>query len=528
MKHFSEKFPYATLIFLIGIFAVIFPYIINGNIPGEITDTRFNFYVLEHFYLALSGADSFIDAPFFYPFSKTILLSDNHWGTGLIYAYFRWQNLEPFQAYIGWFLVGFILNYWVSLYIFRKVELSNLAAGIAAFIFTFSLPVISQEIHSQLIARTFIPLAFLSTYHYTKSKDLKYIAITALFISLQFLTSVYNGVFLIYFLLAFITSEILLTPENKLKNLLPAKLSLKTTLPTTILAVFFFLLFAIPYIEVKDLYNLDRSWGEIASHLPKIQSYFFSARSNLWISPDLEIFKQVSFLHEQQLFVGIGSIMALSILYLKNNLLNSNPLARKMHYSASLMIIFTIMIGGLTLYQIFTLIPGISSVRVVARIILVLIFPIGYLVGYTIDRIKISGFSSINSTPIIFLICSLIIFEPIFAKKLITSDREWKNRVAKLESQIDKSFGKDTILVVKSTFDTDEIDAMHLAQKLGVKTINGYSGNSPGGLTYLNDCDKVQKRISAIEKEKSRIEQRNYKLDTSNFIYVGFEKDCNS
>ena len=76
----------ATIIFLVGLL-LFFPV---GNIPGGLSDSRFNMYVLEHGYRWLTRLDkSFWTAPFFYPTPNTIAYSDNHLGSFLFYSGFR-------------------------------------------------------------------------------------------------------------------------------------------------------------------------------------------------------------------------------------------------------------------------------------------------------------------------------------------------------------------------------------------------------------------------------------------------------
>ena len=59
-------------------------------VPGDLGDSRFNMYVLEHFYRYIGGVQKdFWSAPFFYPFPYTMAFSENHIGTGIIYSFFR-------------------------------------------------------------------------------------------------------------------------------------------------------------------------------------------------------------------------------------------------------------------------------------------------------------------------------------------------------------------------------------------------------------------------------------------------------
>ena len=519
---FPKQFPYALLLFILGICGVALPYITNGNLPGDSGDSYFNAYILEHFYLALTGkVESFVTASFFYPLKYTVLFSDNHWGTGFIYSYFRSEGFTTEQSFAGWFLVGFILNYWTSFYVYRKLELSQLASSIAAFLFTFALPVLAQDGHAQLIYRPYVAFAVLAAYRYTHSKNLYHAAFAFLMLSLQFLVSVYNGLFLLYFLIALVAVELIASPKDKIKNLLPKEFCLTKSIPILIVAIAVLLLFAIPYLETKNLYNFGRSWWEIKSGIPQIQSYFLADNSSLWFK-DLTIFKQLEQTTarlENQMFIGIGGALALLILYLRKGLLGESDVAFKFGYSTILVVAFTMMIGCFTLYPLLTLlVPGSTSIRAVAREILVLLFPIGYLVGLAIDRIRNFNFTTLSASTITFIICALIVIDPIFASKSITTTKIWQDRLKNLEAKITKPLDQSSILAVSSLSCADEIDAMILAQKLNVKTINGYFGNYPGrkgGWRMLTTMDDVEYRIRGNEETDT--------IDRNKIVYIGFE-----
>lgn len=520
----------AITIFLIGIIGVIFPYFVNGDIPGDGADARFNIYILEHFYLALTGqVDSFIDASFFYPLTKTALFSDNHWGTGLIYSYFRFFDAQPFEAFISWFLVGFILNYWSSFYVLRKMELSELAAAIGAFLFTFGLPVIAQDGHAQLNYRPFIPLAFLAFHYYSQSKNFYYFAVTFLMVSAQFLISFYMGMFLVYMLIALTAVELMMIPRDKIRNFSPKEFCLTKSVPILVVAISTFVLFALPYLQVKNIYNFSRSFLETDGMLPGIQSYFLSDRSVLW-SSDSRVFSLLTARWEHQLFIGIGAFFALLFLYLRKGLIEKNSLSQKYGYALGIMMIATLSIGGFTLYRLLVFIPGSTDLRAVSREILVMIFPIAYLVAFSIDKIRNIKFVTISSTSLVSIICFLIIIDPILADKSISPSKKWEDNISKLQSRITHEIDESNILILRGEDFNDEIDAMLLAQKLGIKTLNGYSGNNPtDGKTKsytIKDCATARERIRMIKYMMDSSNQ-NFDFDSSKVIAIGFDKGCN-
>lgn len=517
------------IIFFLGIVSVVLIYPINNGLPGDLGDARFNLYVLEHFYLAIIGqVENFVDGGFFYPLTKTMLFSGNHWGTGLIYSYFRLFDASPIESFFYWFLVGFILNYWLSFYVLRKFELSELAAAIGAFLFTFGLPVIAQDGHAQMIYRPFVPLAFLAFFHYAKSRNLYHLSLVALTISLQLLISVYSGLFLLFSLAVWALIEISMVSKNGIKNkikfFLPSEFELKKSLPLFALSLAAFLLFVIPYFEVKNLYHLKRYIVEIAIMIPRIPSYFLADRSHLWFH-DFDLFSSIEARWEHQMFIGIGAFLALIFLYFRKGLIEKKSLAHKFSLLLLVMIIATLSIAGFSLYYLLMPIPGVSSVRSVSREILVMLFPIAYLVGFSIDKIRRTDFKNLSSTALVSLICALILIDPILADKSISPIKDWKEREELAELKI-KSFDESSIIVIKAADIHDEIDMMLLAQKLGVRTLNGYSGIFPKQHWYLIDsCDKAKARLEDIE-EVMRETNQNYQINRSKIVAIGFDEKC--
>ena len=84
-------------------------------IPGDLVDARFNSIILEHLYQWVQGQTPSLWSPrFFYPFENVLAFSDNHFGSGWAYILFRFAGLSREYAFLGWFLVGNLLNFWVS------------------------------------------------------------------------------------------------------------------------------------------------------------------------------------------------------------------------------------------------------------------------------------------------------------------------------------------------------------------------------------------------------------------------------
>lgn len=518
------------IIFVISLSGVVSPYFIYGGLPGDIGDARFNRYVLEHFYLVLSGKEtSFVNAPFFYPWIKTISFSDTHWGTGIIYVLFRLMHFSPEKAYVWWFGVGFVLNYWAAFFVNRSLGLRTLGATIGAFLFTFSLPVLWQDGHTQLLYRFYVPFAFLALHAYLQQRDPRLIAAVFLAISLQLLVSLYIGVFLTYFLIAYyIVFQTFSRKNDQTTSLFSRPLShWVVAFGFFAISFFFFMLFAIPYWKVQHLYGFHHSWSEIRKLLPHIQSYFMAENSRLWFS-NVAAFADVPASWEQQLFIGIGAFIAFLYSLLSKDFLNDHLLSWRLIVTVGIIIAVTLVIGQLSLYYFLVFFPGISAVRAVCRVMLVLIFPISIIVGQVIDCINSKKFKWIRTKPIVFILCSIIVVDSMLASKHISYTKEWLARLKKVDSMIHVPVTKESILALSVSTQPNEeaIDAMIYAQLHGIKTFNGYSGNAPPGYKNIKTCQDLEEVIRAGEAFYREKLFSPLKIDRNKIIYVGFPTKC--
>jgi hypothetical protein len=192
------------LIGLLGVVLVALPEVVRGRMPGDLGDSRFNAYVLEHGYLWLAGRTaSFWDAPFFYPFPLTIAFSDNHLGTAVVYDLLRLLGYDRDDAYRGWYLFGFVANFIAASYALRRLGHSYRATALGAFLFAFALPVTAQSLHTQLSYRFGVPLAILALVRFERSRRLEYLLATGFWTVWQFYCTIYIGYFLCLLLGAF-------------------------------------------------------------------------------------------------------------------------------------------------------------------------------------------------------------------------------------------------------------------------------------------------------------------------------------
>ena len=300
------------------------------RIPGDLGDSRFNSVILEHLYQWVTGATPSLWSPrFFYPFERVLAFSDNHFGSGWAYVVFRLLNLPREEAYLGWFLIGAVLNFWACWWALRQLGFSIVGAATGAFVFAFGLPALHKESHAQLIYRFAVPLAFAAWYRFLTLPSGTRLAQVILFCGLQFLCSIYMGIFLVYLLAALLAAYVAAragqavhqrlstsTSHHPAGNTVTAwfkqasrfhdlnKRNIWYAVGACIVLLLTFLMLRRYQLVALD-YRFMRPPEELMSMLPRLGSYLLADQSGLtsWLGRQVA---DVPMRHEQQMFAGLG------------------------------------------------------------------------------------------------------------------------------------------------------------------------------------------------------------------------------
>lgn len=494
-------------LFLIGMWLIVInPLGPNlSRMPGDLGDTRLNYYILEHDYRWISGLDpSLWDAPFFYPYRQTLALSDNHLGSMPFYIPFRWLDLDRETAFQAWYIIGYCLNFFSAAYVLKRYQLTPLAIGAGAFLFTFGLPVLAQELHQQLIYRFCIPLACYSFWQFSQKPSLKTVVFTLFWLVWQFFLSIYLGIFLSFLLVAVILvspfcaklplcqipSLVLALFKQAWKN--SCKITKFVGLFTTLCLGMALVFLLRPYVHAAKTYEISRSWSEVSPHLPRLKSYFLADRSKIWqtltkLSPDESIQRS-----EQQLFIGIAACFLLLMGLIWRFHSPQRKMVSLFLWATALLFLLTIFVGRFSLYIFLWILPGINGIRAVSRIILILIWPISLMIGVEIDALIKSKKRLMVLMAI--LLMDIMVAESVFYNHYTYPKEDSRARIQRLRDQIPAEVPPGPLLFVAydptAYWIFNELDAMVLSQDLGWPALNGYSGAFPPGYgsTIRLDC----------------------------------------
>jgi len=462
-------------------------------IPGDLRDGRLNNYFLEHGYKWISGQqNSFWDAPFFYPAPQVMTFSDNHLGTVLIYSVFRVLNFDRETSYQLWMLSIFCLNYFSAIYILNKMKFNIVGTTIGAYIFAFSLPITAQFGHDQLLPRFAIPIAIFYALKFCDTNDIKSLFILCLSVVFQFYCAIYTGYFLTLAIALLIIFYVLVNFGSNavIRVLWGSSKEFIIRLLVIIISIFALLPLMYPYYR-RAVFSAGNSWEEIATMLPRIQSYFLPSDYTWTWSWLLPIRDTLPMSWEHHIYTGLLpslAFIAIPILYIRYRYTISLKIESIVFLTILLITLLTININGFTFYKSLYCLPGINAIRGISRIILIELFLFSILIASIVTFIyrKLEIISTLNK----FVLIISLLFFTIFDQLIIISDNiHYSKSEAQERSQyvVNKVLSKDLnpkLFVYLPENSKDEavvntLDAMLAAQSLNIPTINGYSGHWP-------------------------------------------------
>ena len=516
-----------------------------SQIPGDLGDVRFINYTLEHFFRWASGLEkSYWTAQFFYPFSLTMAFSENLLGSAPFYAGLRWAGLDRETAYQIWTILGYALNYLAAVVVLSRLKLSALAAGAGAFYFAFGLPILAQENHTQLLYRFAVPIAGYVLWRFAQTPRLRALVGLAAAITLQFYLAIYTGIFLLMLLAAMalalpfclpklsFSARILFWPRQLRQAWLAesgkARLFSLAAIACLIAALIGLLL---PYLQVSRLYGFARTWDGIVTMLPRWKSYLLADGSALWHNISATV-SAIPMRPEHQLFPGIAVVLILAaLLLLVKTLPEETRALLGLHLGAAgLLVLLTLYVNGISPYKIIADLPGISSIRAVSRIIVVLMYPLALVIAFSMDRLlDKKHLPRLIGAPIVLVILGLLLAEPMTYQHVTFAKADAQAHITRLLSQAPGRIEPGQFLLFSQQPNqpdwTSEIDAMIAGQALGSPVINGYSGNFPPGYAAADSCAKLPWRL-LVYMNFSHINDNQFYLDSmQRALPIGFD-DC--
>jgi hypothetical protein len=222
----SEGFSYAAgYAIIVGIFAFGFSIFFRVQflsgfdlLFGDRGDTRFVAFIHEHVFQAILGRSDFLSPPFFYDVTKTLGYSDAFLLNQLIYAPSRWLGADPYLALLLTIMMLSIACYGFLYALLRRFgHASVVISACSSFLLTFANNLYVNSVHPQLFMIYYIPVvAYLASYaiagiHNHKNHSLIAGSIAGLLYGFLFSTGFYIAWFFGLCLLIFVPIFILVS-----------------------------------------------------------------------------------------------------------------------------------------------------------------------------------------------------------------------------------------------------------------------------------------------------------------------------
>jgi len=476
------------------------------HLPGDLVDARLNNYILEHGYRYLNGQDTtFWDVGMFYPTPRVVAYSDAHIGMLPVYASARAVGCTPERSFQIWFLVPFALNYASAILACRRLNATAFTAVVTAYFFAFGVnQVTSLTLHAQLGPRFFVPFALvLGREWLLRPSAGKLLALAACAIGQVYLT-IYIGYFLAFVILLQSLAVALLERRSvSWASILRAgSREWAFRISIGILAVLALSPLALQYSRASHDHFLPGP-GDVRNTHPTPDSWLYSSRPSVHAAWTDEVFPPIDPMPdecEKQLFPGLVPIAAL--LFGLFTFATNSEFRRSYPAVAGATVLVGLAIVtnafGAPPYEPILYLPGAGGIRSIARIVHVLAFPWGLLVGTLLERLqlRVPRFR----TAAVFLMLALLIADQWLVSK--DDPRAWsKFRFPSVQVEQRRERVVEVIrthpsprLVYSFPGENDgewfslQVDAMAASQKLGIPTVNGWSGYPPWEWEYFADC----------------------------------------
>lgn len=479
-----------------------------GQLPGDIGDTRFNMYALEHSYQWLIGNSSLWNMQMFWPLTGTSAFSDMHLGSLIFYSVPRLLGLERYEAMQVWFASGLYLTLFSAYFAARWMRYSAAASALVAIVFTCALPITAQAGHAQLVHRWAAPWAIAAVIGLSRSVLMRrsHLFVFALSISLQFLLSPGTAIATIYVSIFIWAASVWLS--TSVKDFREVRTDKRQFLMTVsgIFVIAIFTYVALRYSQFKNVYGITREKLEVWEFSPTLNSLFLADHSHVWNRYSYRLVID-SGRSETQLFVGLALIAFLVIGI--SGVRSKKDVRLSLLIGSVLVFITTIRVGDSSVFIYLANTPGFDSVRTPGRFMLILLFPIGLVAASGFDALIASRHKLFQIMAIILFVFMVREYSNIDLMRISKSELNapTEQMVERVSERID-SANRDQFDAFFVLDDAEhnrfmlDLDAISASQILHIPTLNGYSGFIPFGYENVTTCEDLNRMFVEIHKLK--------------------------
>lgn len=511
-KSWDYWLPLAFFIFGIWYFSIR----ILGSgleyIPGDLGDSRFINYLLEHGYQWMCGnTDSFWRASFMYPFEHNIAISDNMLGTLPIYTLWRTFGFEQETAYQLWWISLSALNYWSCYFVLKRWFGKRELAIAGAWIFAFTIFNMGQLNYMQMIIRFMVPVVIYCAAKWVETGKFKYFAVFGVGIVIQFYSVIYTGFFLMYFSLGFIFLYMLITKNYKFFLEIFSRQNIYKTLGVSLFCIGAMLWLMLPYLHIADILG-TRTYDEVAKNIPTFEAYLFPHESTLLWNSWHEAFRpNVPNWWIQYTFAGIIPLLTLicfPLIWIINTVRKTKLDKITLGLGLSALCIAALYVRTddfKTLYVLVFKLPGMNSIRVIPRFMHVELF---FLIAVFISLVAKMPKSIAYGLILIAILDNSFVPDQIVRTEKREIQQRRTETIALVKANMNANQDAFAIVDTITPFYITQLDAMNASHYVGKPTVNGYSSSCPGefGEFFSTATDKgLDRWLKHVNISKKKI-----------------------
>jgi hypothetical protein len=508
-------------------------------LPGELGDTRFNNALLEHWVRWPGSSWSWHSPPFFFPESRVLSYSDALFLFVPFYAVARMLGASPYYALASTAAVLLVFGYASAIWLFRRVL--GLPAWLSIFgaaLFAFAGFRTLHYGHIQMLAALFLPALLGAALRYQSQRSLGRSGLAsgvflAAGVPLLLFTSYYVGWFFIFFLILFVGSWACLKLARD-----PAALRRRTWshgLTRSLAPVgAVFLISLVPFLVLYLPHYAEfgpRSWETIAKTLPRPVDLINVGPGNLvWgslIARIVPVGRDLGWELEYGLPPGLFLLFAATCAALflpRRGWLESEETER--HLGLLRALALAVLCAWVLLlywhryslwFLVFKIVPGAGALRAVSRFQGVLYLAVMIVAIFGLCGLWRAARSNIPAMALALGLSVLLVCEQVQRNPSMFNARTEALLVNGVAAP--PAFCTHFLVLADPTHVreprpfTASIDAMMIALRLRLPTINGYDGDIPRGWGLVNPFSPGYASAAADWSSRKQVTQGLCTLD---------------
>lgn len=478
---------------------------------GDRFDGLIETSILLHWFNFFSGNSTWKEVGYFYPYLNTLGYNDGYFIYGVIYSVFHAIGFDVILSSelvnITLKLIGFLSFYFLCQKCFKLTFGASLCGSV---VFTLANGLVYQTGHAQLLSLSFAPLLSLFISKYIESiisnksliTSVLYGSICAIFYCSWLLTTFYMAWFYTFFALI-LTAFYLAYSILYNKTLFLEKIR-KINVTALIIPFIILIVSLIPFLMVylpKVKETGGHGAGEILMHAPVFWNILDPGSGNyIFGSLSDTIFGGMPGLNREGEFrVGFPPFILLVLLltlfvpwkkYKDSNGVLLSLLAKFLAFGILLSFVLVIRINDFTLWSyIWKVVPGAKGLRVTARYLLFIIFPLSLLVALLISNLqRMEKYGFIISIFALILVAEQINFMPnqglnrkkelSFINSIPKPPLSCTSFFVTGQRKDEFPFPVDASNAILNLY-PHNVDAMFLSEFFALRTFNGFSTFNP-------------------------------------------------